>query len=74
MSRHHDRNRWDDRDRYQPRSRHHRSGSGSGWWWLIGALIVLGAYQGVQAGGGPSKDHVPSHRSTVCTQYFKGGC
>jgi hypothetical protein len=65
-------------DHYRDGSRH-RSGRSGGrdttWWWVIGIIVGLALFGGHGfAGGSGGSDHSPSHRSTVCTEYFKGGC
>jgi hypothetical protein len=73
------RRRYDDRHNYDRHSSGHRNGhrsGGSNWgWWAIGIFAAVaiasgGTGFGASSGGG----HTPSHKSTVCTQYFKGGC
>jgi hypothetical protein len=60
---------------YDHDSGHHRSHSrGNGWLWFVAIGIAFLAYGGTQHGTGAGTHHQPSHKSTVCTKYFKGGC
>jgi hypothetical protein len=65
----------DDYDYDRRSSRHRRShtrGMGLGAWVLIiGTIFIWAKYANT---GTPEVTHSPSHGSTVCTQYFKGGC
>jgi hypothetical protein len=68
------------RDHYGHDGQHrNHSGHGRGrdytWWWIIGIIVGLALFGGHSfTGGTDGQNHSPSHRSTVCTKYFKGGC
>ena len=74
--------RFDDDDRPRPSSHRHsgrrsgrRSRGGNFWWWIVAGVIAYVAYTNGDMTGTPGGGHhIPSHRSTVCTQYYKGGC
>lgn len=79
------RRRYRDREDYDRQSRSgHRSSGKSHWKWWVGLIIAAVIYvnnggdlgqlfSGLIDGTGGSGGS-PSHGSTVCTQYFRGGC
>jgi len=53
---------------------HYQGPKKSSWGWFIAIAAGIAIWSSSHTDGTSGVNHSPSNGSTVCTQYFKGGC